>query len=48
MFDHFWDLDNLSKMVRQTKKILWNIGPILGFWDYVTGMGCQHIGFSHV
>jgi hypothetical protein len=48
MLDHFWDFDNLSKMERQTKRILRNLGTLLGsllgFGEYVMGKGCRPVG----
>jgi hypothetical protein len=44
MFDHFWEFDNLLKMECQTKQRLWNLDPLLGFWEYVMGKGCQPMG----
>jgi hypothetical protein len=44
MFDHFGDFNSLSKMERQTKRRLRNIGPLLGFWEYVMGKGCRLVG----
>jgi hypothetical protein len=32
MFDQFWDFDSLSKMERQTKQRLRNLGPLLGLF----------------
>jgi hypothetical protein len=50
--DLFWDFDILSKEERKSKRRSRDLGPFLGpflgFWEYVTGMGCQPMGFTHV
>jgi hypothetical protein len=46
--DLFWDFDSLSKEERKSKRRSWDLspllGPFLGFWEYVTGMGCRPMG----
>jgi hypothetical protein len=46
--DLFWDFDNLSKEEHKSKRRSRDLGPLLGpflgFWEYVTGMGCRPMG----
>jgi hypothetical protein len=47
MFDLFWDFNKLSKVEHKMKWRSWDISAflgILGFWAYVTCMGCWPMG----
>jgi hypothetical protein len=38
--DLFWDFDSLSKEEHKSKRRSRDLGPFLGFWEYVMRMGC--------
>jgi hypothetical protein len=42
--DLFWDFESMSKEEHKTKQRSRDLGPFLGFWDNVTGNGCQPMG----
>jgi hypothetical protein len=46
--DLFWDFDSLSKEELQDEAEITGsrptFGSFLGFWEYVTGMGCRPMG----
>jgi hypothetical protein len=52
MFDHFWDLDKMVEDGVPRRGKDHGISPFLWvFWAfrvYVTSMGCQPMGFTHV
>jgi hypothetical protein len=52
MFDLFWDFDRLVKGEAQVKEEIARSRPlfrvVFGIRVYVTGMGCQPMGFTHV
>jgi hypothetical protein len=44
--DLFWDFDNLLKEEHKMKQRSWDLRPFLGFWEYVTRMGCRSMSLS--
>jgi hypothetical protein len=50
VFDHFWDFDRLveDEAPKRRSQDLAPFYGLFGFRVYVTGMGCQLHGFTHV